>query len=434
MRAKKNHTKITKEGREKQTELRRSSRLRTLSVDQRTKLKIPQANMIKGKVQKRLRLQHVSESIIKRDKGSPTPLVSTERKQTKQVSKAKTSKKIEVENTSKQLARTRNRKRIKEQVHVSCRTTPLSLKRKPKRLNAEHSNKVKKTKQKGSTGPVPYKNENENRKPQLIKTITIEHNNDDDARSTRYSDVAFLDDNHILALDDYFDDYLNRTGQRICCISLVGTLVCDLLVPGYPWSVVVLSPTEAVVTMRGNGSNGLLWISIDVHKKSMEITRNIPFKAETFGLAYSDRSETFIVSYSDRSYMSILNKEGKEIRKIPCKKGVHYRCLILENNSILFLDHLKHTVSIMNEKGKVLSSLNHSLIKEPNSLEYDCFGNIYVGNYRSGNLLKFDKTGRHLWTFEGPPHLCAIGFDRTSDRMAVASNNSIFIYMLYKND
>ena len=82
---------------------------------------------------------------------------------------------------------------------------------------------------------------------------------------TRYCDVAFLDDNHIRAVDD---SYIQpKEGYRVCCFRLDGTLVADLPLPGYPWTIVALSDTEAVVTLRRMKSRGLMWLSIDIERR-----------------------------------------------------------------------------------------------------------------------------------------------------------------------
>ncbi|KAK3091718.1 hypothetical protein FSP39_022114 [Pinctada imbricata] len=422
MRAKKNDTKFAKKGKETQTACRRSSRLRSLTLpnDRGTKSNIQKATVTKVKAQ--IGFQHESGSAIKTRRGTTDPHLSKVTKQSECDS---------TERTSKQLATGTLRKETTSE-QVLGRKVQRTMKQKPKRLKVEHSNKVRDAVHKDSNDSVSdaSQNENERGKLQLIKEITIKENHYGKPSITRYSDVAFLVDNHVLALDDNF--LRRKHGQRICCISLDGKLVCDLLVPGYPMSVVVLSPMEAVVSMRGLGSNGLLWISIDIHNRSMEITRNVPFKTETFGLSYSAKLETFVVSYNKKPYMSVLNREGKEVRKMSCKPGPHYRCLILEDNTILSLDHHSSTVCIMDQRGEVINHLKHDNLKDPLALECDCFSNIYVGCFRSGHLLKFDSEGRYLRSFECIPSLCAIGLDRMSDRIAIASKNSIFVYMLDK--
>ncbi|KAK3090713.1 hypothetical protein FSP39_013959 [Pinctada imbricata] len=266
----------------------------------------------------------------------------------------------------------------------------------------------------------------------LIKTIQIEENYYGDVNAIRFSDVAFLDDNHILALDDNF---LNcKQGHRICCVSVDGTLVCDVLVPGYPWSIVVLSPTEAVVTLRRLNSDGLIWISIDVHAKSIEITKHLPLKQEPYGLSFDGRSDLFLVSYFHHPYMSVLNRNGEEIRKIGgLTLGAHYRCLMLADNNILHLDTHKDTLTVINQEGETVMLIKHISIRHPVCLGTDCLQNMYVGNFRSGQIMKFDKCGKYRATFQCDSNLCGIGIDRKSERIVVAHDNSLVIYELDKN-
>ena len=81
---------------------------------------------------------------------------------------------------------------------------------------------------------------------------------------TRFSGVVFLDDSHILVADDGASNA--KSGFRVCCFHLDGTLIADLELPAMPWAVLALSSTEAVMTLRKNKSKGyrLAWLSIDV--------------------------------------------------------------------------------------------------------------------------------------------------------------------------
>ncbi|KAK3090144.1 hypothetical protein FSP39_009487 [Pinctada imbricata] len=257
----------------------------------------------------------------------------------------------------------------------------------------------------------------------LQKTIKI-------AGVIRFSDVAFLDDNHILALDD---TWLSLThGQRICCIYLDGTLICDLLVSGYPWSVVVLSPTEAVVSVRRLESNGLLWISVNALAKSIEVTRHVPLEAEPYGLSYIDRTGLFLVSYCKQPYLSVMNKTGEEIRRIECHMSDIYRCLFLEDEdeSILLVDNLLHLIRVMGLNRNVARSIQHSSILNPTAIDTDRFGNIYVGNFRTGEIVKFDRHRRYQGKFLSGPNLCGIGIDKTSSRIIATRNDSLLVYDL----
>ncbi|KAK3089607.1 hypothetical protein FSP39_004959 [Pinctada imbricata] len=280
-------------------------------------------------------------------------------------------------------------------------------------------------------GYVPVQKTIRNLTLPLLKTIQIEDNYYGDVSAINFSDVAFLDESHILALDD--NNLKLDRGHRVCCVNVDGTLVCDLLVPGYPWSIVVLSPTEAVATVRRLESDGLIWISIDVHAKSIEITKHLPLDQEPFGLSYDDRSDLFIVSYFHQRFMSVLSRNGDEIRKIGLRLGAHFRCLTLTNSRVLYLDTQRHTVNAIDQKGKAKMLIKHASFNIPICLETDCLQNMYVGNFGSGQILKFDQCGTYRATFQCGSNLNGIGIDRKSERIVVAQNNSLLIYELDNN-
>ena len=143
---------------------------------------------------------------------------------------------------------------------------------------------------------------------------------------TRYCDVAFLDNNHVLAVDD---SYINaRTGSGfLCCFRLDGTLVADYPLPGYPWTVMALSATEAVVTLRRTKSRGLMWLSIDVKRGTKECTKMLTMENDAYGIAYTKEKEIYVVSHYQNSFMTILNQEGVKTGKIPVPNGATYRCM-----------------------------------------------------------------------------------------------------------
>ena len=93
-------------------------------------------------------------------------------------------------------------------------------------------------------------------------TITNGKNNPRNTDMQRYTDVVFLDDNHILATDDAY--LMEFSEPRVCCFHIDGTMVAEMPLPGYPWTVVALSQTEAVITLSKTVSKGLAWLSIDV--------------------------------------------------------------------------------------------------------------------------------------------------------------------------
>ena len=128
---------------------------------------------------------------------------------------------------------------------------------------------------------------------------------------TRYCDVAFLDDNHVLAVDD---SYIHaKEGYRVCCFRLDGTLVADLLLPGYPWTIVALSDSEAVVSLRRTKSRGLMWLSIDIERRII-IPINNPEFENYLGQMYPAELEIkdTTESTTSASYLDLLLSIGRD--------------------------------------------------------------------------------------------------------------------------
>ena len=243
---------------------------------------------------------------------------------------------------------------------------------------------------------------------------------------TRFCDVAFLDDNHILAVDD---NHINaQEGYRMCCFRLDGTLVADLPLPGYPWTVVVLSETKAVVTLRRTKSRGLMWLSIDIKRAIIKPTRTISLEHDAYGIAYDKDKEMFLVSHYQTSFLTILNQEGVEIGKVPVPQGSTYRCMFSEED-IIYLDLGKRHVKAIEISGDEKFEFTKERTFGAIDIDRDIEGNIYVANYCK-SVCQFDSRGNYVTTLVDAPSVCGMGLNRTSDLMAVTNGKSISIYQL----
>ena len=247
----------------------------------------------------------------------------------------------------------------------------------------------------------------------------------------RFSDVAFLDENHILAVDDSF--LREKSGYRVCCFRLDGTLVADLSLPGYPWHVLAISPTKAVVTLRGTKSKGLIWLSVDTKRGMIEIAKTLKMKQDAYGVAYHTNDENYVVSHFQRKSMSMLNRDGVRIGSVPVPKGSTYRCMFL-GNDILYLDLLRKVATVIDVKGKEKMSLANPMLSNPTDIDYDIRENIYVANHDfnidPGNVCQFDASGNYIKTLIHRPGICGIGLSKNSELLAMTHKKYISIYKL----
>ena len=243
---------------------------------------------------------------------------------------------------------------------------------------------------------------------------------------TRFCDVAFLDDNHVLAVDD---NYINaQEGYRMCCFRLDGTLVADYPLPGYPWTVIALSATEAVVTLRQTKSRGLMWLSIDIKRAIIKPTRTVSMEHDAYGIAYNKDKEIFLVSHYRTSFLTILNKVGVEMGKVTVPQGATFRCM-LSGEDIIYLDLAKRHVKAIDFSGREYLEFPKENTFNPIDIDQDIEGNIYVAKY-SENVCQFDSRGNYVKTLFDVPAVCGIGLNRRSDLMAVAHGKSVSIYQL----
>ena len=247
----------------------------------------------------------------------------------------------------------------------------------------------------------------------------------------RFADVAFLHDNHILAVDDSF--LREKSGYRVCCFRLDGTLVADLPLPGYPWHVVAICPTKAVVSLRGTKSRGLVWLSVDTQRGTIEITKSLKMTQDAYGVAYHPDDEKYVVSHFQRKSMTILNRDGVRIGSVPVPKGSTYRCMFL-GNDILYLDLLWKVATVIDVKGKEKMSLANAMLSNPTDIDYDIRGNIYVANHDynidPGNVCQFDSSGNYIKTLIHRPGVCGIGLSKNSELLAMTHKKYISIYRL----
>ena len=256
--------------------------------------------------------------------------------------------------------------------------------------------------------------------PSWKHSITFGNNN-----TIRYVDVAFLDNNHILAVDDTSDV---PSGNQVYCFLLDGTMVASLPLPGEPWTVVTLSPAKAVVTLRGTDFRGLIWLSINVNRGIIECTKKFQMEKDAHGISYNKDKDLFVVSHGQEDFLTIVNKENVCVDKIPITKGTTYRCLFSREN-IIYLDYLKSQVKAIDYFGRETVDFPTDKTSSPVDIDQDVKGNIYVAYYNK-NVCQYDAGGNYVATLFDIPLVCGIGLNTRADLMAVAHTHSISIYHL----
>ena len=305
----------------------------------------------------------------------------------------------------------------------------VKLKRKRTQTIGVHNFKTKRKETQQNANielPMHTLKENPSKWKHTITFTTDKHYYEDEDK-TRYCDVVFLDENHILAVDDSF--LKARSGYRVCCFQLDGTFVADLPLPGYPWTVIAISPTEAVVTLRRTGSRGLIWVSIDVERGVIECTKNVAMEHDAYGITYDKDKGIFVVSHFQES-MTIMNQAGDCIGKIPVLPGATYRC-VFSGENIIYLDNHKNYMKAIDFSGNEMISFPKQKTTHPVDIDNDVKGNVYLVNFEQ-NVCQFDKKGNYVTTLFSVPDICGIGLNEKSDHMAVAHKKSISIYKLEK--
>ena len=245
---------------------------------------------------------------------------------------------------------------------------------------------------------------------------------------TKFTDVVFLDDSHVLACGDFFLE--TKSGyNRVCCFRLDGTLICEIQLPGEPWTIVVLNPTEAVVTIKHTEARGLVWLSVDIDSGTMQITKNVPMDHDAFGISYNSEDEIFAVSHNSKTCITLLNRDGATVGKVPITPYLMYRCLFV-GKDILCVNYLD-SIEIVDHEGRVKLSFAQTMLMQPIDIDMDVSGNFYVARHSaSSGVCLFNSRGKYVCTLLKRPLICGIGLSKTSDKMAVAHGKCISAYRL----
>ena len=254
---------------------------------------------------------------------------------------------------------------------------------------------------------------------------------------TRFSGVVFLDDSHILVADDGASNA--KSGFRVCCFHLDGTLVADLELPAMPWAVLALSSTEAVVTLRKNKSKGyrLAWLSIDVERGTIECTKTIQMTEDAFGIAYNENDELFVVSHNQTRFMTILNKNGEVVGQAPVDADCIVSCTFI-GKDIRYLARGGRYIKRIDIKGNEKSVIKHAMLSSPTDFAFDGSGNMYVANdvdseRKVGNVCLFDADGNYVSTLLTHRNILGIALNRSADMLAATHKKVVSIYRLHQN-
>ena len=260
-----------------------------------------------------------------------------------------------------------------------------------------------------------------------INTFTTEGSDQDD---TRFCDIVFLDDNHILALDSKKWKPYIEPGFRACCFSLDGRLMSEVPLPGRPVSVVVLSPTDAVITLATSDTKGFVWVSIELDRNSMECTKIVSMEQDAYGIAYDKDADIFVVGHFQENFMTILNRDGAKIGTIPVCKGLYIRCMFL-GKDVLFLAHTQNVINAIDFEGEKSLIFSTRALDRPIDIGQDSKGYFYVANAgKSSDVCQFDSNGNFIKIVLNLPSICAMDLNKRSDLMVVAHERFITIYKL----
>ena len=254
---------------------------------------------------------------------------------------------------------------------------------------------------------------------------------------TRFSGVVFLDDSHILVADDGTSNA--KSGFRVCCFHLDGTLVADLELQAMPWAVLALSSRDAVVTLRKSKSSAyeLAWLSIDVERGAIECTKTIQMTQDAFGIAYNENDEMFVVSHHHTKYMTILNKKGEVVGKAPADPDCIVSCTFI-GKDIKYLARFGKYIKLIDINGNEKSVLKHPMLSSPTDFDFDGRGNMYVANDvdsegKVGNVCLFNADGNYVSTLLKHRNILGIALNRSADMLAATHEKVVSIYKLHQN-
>ena len=250
--------------------------------------------------------------------------------------------------------------------------TPSQLSVKAKRKRSSSAKEI--TRKHASAGPSKGSLDLKFHFQHIGTFSTVKDDNYLKAGFTKFTDVVFLDDCHVLACGDFF--FETKSGyNRVCCFRLDGTLLGEIQLPGEPWTIVALNPTEAVVTIKHTEARRLVWLSVDIKSGTMQITKTIPLDNDVFGISYNIEDEVFAVSHNSKTFITLLNRGGATVGKVPITPYLMYRCLFV-GKDILCVNYLD-SIGIVDHEGKVKLSFAQTMLMQPIDIDVDGRGNLW---------------------------------------------------------
>ena len=274
----------------------------------------------------------------------------------------------------------------------------------------------------------PAESHPENIRCKHVSTFTTERHFYADANLIRFCDAVFIDDNHILVGDD--GQLSAQSGFRVCCLRLDGTQVAEILLNARPWTVLALSPTKAVVSLRFTNSRGLAWLSIDIERGIMKCKKRVRMEKDVFGIAYDTCNEIFVVSHHLQKFLSVLNRNGETIGHIPVASSDSLvRCMFV-GKDIMYLSRSNY-IKVVDMEGTEKSNIESTNFTSICDFKLDSTGNLYVVNYGNpGNVCLFDREGNFIKTLLKENQLRGIGLNSRENMLVATHEQFISIYEL----
>ena len=208
-------------------------------------------------------------------------------------------------------------------------------------------------------------------KVKLSRSAGIKVKSATDRRGCFITDLAVLPGDLLLLADS-----MNQSVKLADPAS--GQLLDQLQLPGDPWGLCLLPGDRAAVTIPGKST--IQTISITMKKLSLQGVINI--KGQCYGIDYVN--DYFVVGFQNPANLALLNKKGKIYKSInhTLFKTPNYICVTTENTSkvINVSDKGNKTITRLSAELQVLQSFTDPALHDPRDLASVGGGHLLVVN------------------------------------------------------
>jgi len=172
-----------------------------------------------------------------------------------------------------------------------------------------------------------------------------------------------------------------------------GQLLDQLQLSGTPWGVCLLPGDRAAVTIPRKSMIQTILVTM----KKLSLQDDVKVKGACYGINYVN--EYFVVGFRNPANLALLNKKGKLYKSInhTLFKSPNYICVTTENTSkvIYVSDNGTNTITRLSEELQVMQSFTDPALQNPRGLASVGGGQLLVVNnglFTSSTLFVLDVT------------------------------------------